>query len=146
MAPIKSAHGGASVSISPWVGFDLDGTLCEWVRWTKWDTFGKVLVPMKTILLEHLATGDECKIFTARVAYPRDICYVTGEEFTSSMMESRIQDHLMKDGLPRLACTAIKDHRLRIFYDDRAIQVILNTGRTLADAHAAELAALKGAP
>jgi hypothetical protein len=31
-------------------------------------------------------------------------------------------------------------------WDDRAVQVVSNTGRTLADEHAAELSALRGRP
>ena len=45
-----------------------------------------------------------------------------------------------------LPVTCVKDVHMIELWDDRAVQLITNTGKTLTDAHAAELAALRGAP
>jgi hypothetical protein len=67
-----------------------------------------------------IAAGKEVKIFTARAAAP---------EPTKSEVIGHIQDWLAQHGLPRLEVTNVKDFGMIELWDDRAIQVIPNTGR-----------------
>lgn len=86
---------------------------------------------------------------TARVGLePADEsrCYVTDQKFTNAMMADAIQDWTEKHLGARLTVTCVKDLHMIELWDDRAVQVVVNTGRTLAETHAAELAALRGAP
>jgi hypothetical protein len=127
-----------------WIGVDLDGTLFVYTTWTAWNEFGPPIPLMVDRVRRWLSEGKTVKIFTARVAGSIDKCLVTGEQVTIKMMTSAIQDHLERHGLPRLECTATKDYRMVELWDDRCVQVISNTGRTLAEEHEAEMTALRG--
>ena len=128
-----------------WIGVDLDGTLATYGEWTRWDVFGEPVPLMVERVRRWLAAGINVKIFTARVALTVPRCLVTGELVTLEMMTGAIQDWLERSaGLPRLEITCRKDHLMVELWDDRCVQVISNTGRTLSDAHEAELAALRG--
>jgi hypothetical protein len=135
---------GNSVSIRAWIGVDLDGTLAEYHGWKAWDNIGPVIAPMKERILRWLAEGHDVRIFTARVAYAQDTCYVTGANFSRAAIVQVIQNWLEVNGLPRLAVTHEKDFQMRELWDDRCVQVIPNTGRTLAEEHEAERLALTG--
>lgn len=128
------------------IAVDLDGTLAHYDKWVAWDSIGPVIEPMKQRILQWIADGFEVVIFTARVGYPHDKCFVTGRHFTSVDVVRVVQDWLEENGLPRLVVTATKNNTMREIWDDRAIQVIRNTGRTLAEEHEAEKLALRGAP
>ena len=65
-----------------------------------------------------LEGGFTVKIFTARVS---------GEHAEEE--RTHIKHWLAKHGLPDLEITCIKDHDMLELYDDRAIQVIKNTGQ-----------------
>lgn len=130
----------------PWIGVDLDGTLAVYDHWVAWNVLGPVIPAMRERILKWLEEGKEVRIFTARVAYETDRCFVTGVDFTRQDVVLLIQDWLKNNGLPRLAVTHEKDFKMIELWDDRAIQVVKNTGRTLAEEHEAELQALRGAP
>lgn len=124
----------ASVSIRPWVGFDLDGTLAHYDGWKAWNIIGAPIMPMVERLSGYLSQGQDCKIMTARVAFERDVCLVTGHSFTRQEIAQVIQNWLITQCLlPPLAVTHEKDYQMIRLYDDRAIQVIPNTGQTLED-------------
>lgn len=129
-----------------WIAVDLDGTLAVYDHWVAWDIIGPVIEPMKERVLKWVAEGQEVRIFTARVAYEKDRCYVTGVDFHRADIVNIIQNWLEANSMPRLAVTHEKDFKMIELWDDRAIQVVRNTGRTLAEEHAAELSALRGAP
>ena len=129
-----------------WIGVDLDGTLAIYDKWVAWNVIGPVIEPMKQRILKWLEEGKTVKIFTARVAFEVDKCYVTGVTFTCDMIEKEIQDWLELNGMPRLECTATKDFQMIELWDDRAVQVIPNTGRTLHEGTESELTALRGKP
>lgn len=129
-----------------WIGVDLDGTLAHYDKWVQWNVIGSVIEPMKQRIVQWLAEGKEVRIFTARVAFASDKCYVTNTVFTREQITDVIQTWLEANGLPRLRVTHEKDFRMIELWDDRCIQVIPNTGRSLAEEHQAELMALKGKP
>ena len=107
----------------PWVGFDLDGTLAEHGKYQGPDHIGTMIQKMKAILIEWLKQGYRVKIMTARMGH------------AESRDEARtiIQDWLEANGLPRLEVTCKKDYKMIRLYDDRAVQVIPNTGVTLEE-------------
>lgn len=123
-----------------WIGFDLDGTLAHYEGWQGVDKVGEPIAPMIQVLKEHLASGETCKIFTARMF--RRIQWLsmdpTDEETEEirakvkeecNLAEKTIYDWLQKQGLPRLELTCTKDFGMIMLYDDRCKQVETNTGR-----------------
>lgn len=150
----KQKHNG-------WIGVDLDGTLFTYTKWVGWNVFGDPIAPMIQRVQRWIADGFAVKVFTARLGDPRaarlgdprvppldkvETRYVTKERFSRAMMINAVQDHCVVHALPRLPVTNVKTHDMIELWDDRAVQVVTNTGRTLHDEHEAELAALRGAP
>lgn len=126
-----------SASRGGWIGVDLDGTLFTYTEWVKWNSFGEPIQPMMERVRAWLAAGITVKIFTARVSIFRNStsrCRVSGEHFNTWKMEVAIQDHLEKHGLPRLEVTCVKDVDMIELWDDRAVQVVPNTGMTVLEA------------
>jgi hypothetical protein len=107
---------------------------------------------------QWLGEGKEVRIVTARVGLPvcvvdgRNIydnmadnsCRVTNTKFSDAMMVSAIQTHLVCHGLPALRVQCYKDLNMIELWDDRAVQVVPNTGRTLAEEHEARYNAQRG--
>lgn len=129
-----------------WIGVDLDGTLAFYDKWVAWNDIGPIIPAMADRIKAWLAEGREVRIFTARVSYDADSCWVTKKTFTRTEVKKVIQDWLEANGLPRLEVTHQKDPAMIELWDDRAVQVVKNTGRTLAEEHLAEITALRGAP
>lgn len=101
-----------------------------------------------------LADGHTIKIMTARVRVfnpktnlvKKNYCRIKDEQWSRDDMVQAIQAWCEKHVGARLPVTCVKDVDMIELWDDRAVQVVPNTGRTLAEEHAAELSALKGAP
>jgi hypothetical protein len=103
-----------------WVGVDLDGTL------SRDDAEGHFLPPyplgkpipeMIAMVQSLLAAGVTVKIFSARACEPESIPI--------------IQAWAEQQGLGRLEVTNQKDYDLIRFYDDRAIQMVPNRGKSV---------------
>jgi len=71
-------------------------------------------------------------------------CHVSGEKFSDMDMIYAIHYHIAAHGLPLLPVQCWKDPFMLELWDDRAVQVRPNTGETLAEAHEAEMSALRG--
>jgi hypothetical protein len=143
-----------------WIGVDLDGTTCEYHGWTKWCEFGPPIPAMIARIRAWLEAGRTVRVVTARVGLPRlglgsseprlskvrrNTCYKSGERFSDSEMAEAIQRHLAPDlNGAILPVQCYKDLHMIELWDDRAVQVVPNTGQTLAEEHAAELSALRG--
>lgn len=130
-----------------WIGVDLDGTLAHYDEWIGWNVFGEPIEPMAARVRRWLASDVEVRIFTARIGVDDEAvgaCRVTGERFTNVMMAEAIQDWTERHLGARLTVTCVKDAHMIEVWDDRAVQVVPNTGRTLAEEHAAEMSALEG--
>jgi hypothetical protein len=97
-----------------WIGVDLDGTLALYHGWRADGGVGAILPPMKYRVQRWLAQGREVRIFTARASQPEQVKIV--------------QDWLEANGLPRLPVTNVKDLAMIELWDDRAVQVEINTG------------------
>lgn len=134
---------------SGWIGVDFDGTLAHYDKWVGWNVFGKPIPAMVRRVRQWLDEGREVRILTARVGVePDDVCrcHVTGESYTNAQMASAVQDWTEKHLGERLTITCVKDAAMIELWDDRAVQVVANTGRSLAEEHEAEKAALRGKP
>jgi hypothetical protein len=104
-----------------WVGVDFDGTLATYDRWRGEDHLGKPVPLMVRRVQEMLRKGITVKIFTARVA--------EGEGRDPSKSHRLIGDWTEKHIGQRLEVTNIKDWGMIQLFDDRAVQVVPNTGR-----------------
>jgi hypothetical protein len=131
-----------------WIGVDFDGTLAHYDKWVVWNVFGKPILPMVHRVVRWIDEGRTVKIMTARVRPPGDLlfseCIITGEKFTNRQMIDAIQDWTFAHIGHRLEVTCVKDVHMIELWDDRAVQVVPNTGRTLAEEHLAEMTALRG--
>lgn len=106
-----------------WIGVDFDGTLSHKVSWadTAAGKVGAPIWPMVYRVQEWLADDREVKIFTARV-WP-------GEGQENADKQRRVIEQFCLDNFGRkLEVTHEKDFYLVEFWDDRAIQVEVNTG------------------
>jgi hypothetical protein len=109
-----------------WIGVDLDGTLAEYHGWGD-GSIGKPVTRMINRVNDWLAEGRTVKIFTARVG-PQPSNTELGR------MIYKIRDWLENVGLPRdLEITATKDFGMIELWDDRCIQVVPNTGMSIAE-------------
>lgn len=110
----------------PWIGYDLDGTLAHYDGWKGAEHIGAPILPMVNRLLADHAAGKRVKIFTARIV---------GHPDALAFINSWCQTHL---GF-KPEVTATKDMYMRECYDDRARQVVPNTGilveHQLSEAH-----------
>jgi hypothetical protein len=108
-----------------WIGVDLDGTLAEYHGWD--GLIGKPIPSMIKRVKNYLAQGQDVRIFTARVSGwfgDTDAEYDNAED-QAYLIENWCEEHIGQI----LPITCIKDRGLIEFWDDRAIQVIPNTGK-----------------
>lgn len=108
-----------------WIGVDLDGTLAHYDGWKGQRHIGEPIAAMVERVRSWLAEGRVVKIFTARVAVP---------EPDRSTVIRVIHEWCELYGLPRLDITNVKDIAMAELWDDRAVQVISNTGRPVSTA------------
>jgi hypothetical protein len=105
--------------MSGWIGVDLDGTLAHYDRWRGIAHIGEPIPLMLDRVKKWLAKDETVKIFTARVAVPEP-------ERTEAI--THIHAWLARHDLPPLEVTNIKDFGMIELWDDRAIQVDVNSG------------------
>ncbi len=148
-----------------WIGVDFDGTLAMFHDWVGWNVFGVPIPRMVERIQGWLGENKEVRIVTARIGLPKyhrrgkpvyasspivgnKRCRVTEQTYTDDDMQTAIQnwceERVQRGWRPIVQC--YKDGAMDELWDDRAVQVVVNTGRTLAEEHLAELTALKGAP
>ncbi|MGV2980999.1 hypothetical protein ACERNI_12435 [Camelimonas sp. ID_303_24] len=120
-----------------WIGVDLDGTLAHFDEWRGVEHIGEPVGPMVERVRRWLEEDRLVKIFTARASVDEPL---RGE------IVAHIHAWLERQDLPRLEVTCIKDLWMRELWDDRAVQVIPNTGISVADELEAERLARSGKP
>lgn len=103
----------------PWIGVDLDGTLAHYDGWRGPRHIGKPIPAMMARVKQWREMGTEVKIFTARASVPE--------------MIPPIKKWLKKHGLGDMDVTNQKDLHMIELWDDRAVQVIMNTGQGVID-------------
>lgn len=97
-----------------WIAVDLDGTLAHYDGWKGIGHVGEPIAPMLDRVKTWLADGMSVRIFTARAVGPDAVVH--------------IQDWTEKHTGFRLEVTNVKDFGMIELWDDRAIQVVPNTG------------------
>jgi hypothetical protein len=125
--------------MSGWIGVDLDGTLAEYGGWKGPTHIGRPIPRMVERVKAWLAEGKDVRIFTAR-AYPYETSGIVGEHGASdvwtptetprdvSFAVAAIQDWCTVVFGQPLPVTCVKDFGMIELWDDRAIQVRVNTG------------------
>lgn len=102
--------------VRSWIGVDLDGTLAQYSGWRGLDHVGKPVPVMLARVKHWLDEGYAIKIFTARAS--------EGERGILP-----VKKWLAANGLPDLEVTNQKDFAMIELWDDRAVQVVANTGK-----------------
>ncbi len=113
------------MSAGGWIGVDLDGTLAHYDKWRGVDHIGEPVPQMLARVRVWLAEGKAVKIFTARVhghGVP-DLAGGTVDALTP------IVNWCKKHIGCELPITNVKDFGMVELWDDRAVQVIPNTGK-----------------
>lgn len=100
-----------------YIGVDLDGTLAQYDHWRGIAHIGEPVPEMVDKVKRGIAGGKNFRIFTARAHDKEAIPY--------------IKEWLLKNGLPDFEVTNEKNYDMYEFWDDRAKQVIPNTGKFL---------------
>jgi hypothetical protein len=100
-----------------WVGVDLDGTLAYYDHWRGSDHIGKPIPLMVRRVKNLLERGYTVKIFTARAYQARQ------EEI--DLIKAWCLKHIGQE----LEVTCIKDKGMIQLFDDRAVQIVPNTGK-----------------
>lgn len=112
-----------------WIGVDLDGTLAMYDGYRGLNGIGAPIPSMVKRVKDWLAGGARVKIMTARVS--QSIWRQRNEDVFRTVLA--IQDWCEEHIGVRLEVTCIKDYEMTELWDDRAVQVVANTGETLAD-------------
>lgn len=105
-----------------WIGVDLDGTLAEYFGWLDGGGIGAPIPAMVNRVRAWRLAGIQVRIFTARVGPSRDAAETYGQRVKVEMW---CREHLGEV----LPVTHEKDFQMIELWDDRAVQVVLNTGR-----------------
>lgn len=102
-----------------WVGVDADKTLFVYDgTWRGPGHFGQPIPLMVARVRQHLTNGDTVKLFTARVSDPEwEPAGREGWESLSMYLFDQV-----------LEATNVKDYKMTLLYDDKAIQIVENTG------------------
>ncbi len=105
------------------IAVDLDGTLAHYDGWKGIGHIGCVVPEVANAMERAQKEGAEVWIFTARVSDPAD-----AEEAGKYVHEWLVKNNFQFEGI-----TAIKHKFFTEFWDDRAIQVIRNSGLFVLD-------------
>lgn len=98
-----------------WIGVDFDGTLARYPMPGGVHQLGDPIPAMLERVLDWLNAGKDVRIFTARADTP---------ELIPPIIEW-CKTHLGRE----IPVTNVKDFGMLELYDDRAVQVEMNTGR-----------------
>ncbi|ACN15657.1 hypothetical protein HRM2_25630 [Desulforapulum autotrophicum HRM2] len=97
-----------------WIGVDLDGTLANSERSFTLAKIGEPVPKMAELVRSMVKSGVRVKIFTARAGDTEQV--------------QLVKTWLRTNGFPDFEVTNVKDYDMIRLYDDRAVQVIANTG------------------
>jgi hypothetical protein len=106
-----------------WIGVDLDGTLARHERWVDELYIGDPIMPMVDRVRAWLSRGWTVKIVTARVGSNPGL-----RKLPLGVVRDEIADWTEEHIGTRLEVTAEKDYAMVELWDDRAVQVVPNTG------------------
>ncbi len=118
-----------------WIGVDLDGTLAEYHGWPADGSIGKPIPAMVERVKQWLCEGKQVRIFTARIWAPdTDKDRWTGVQEQQKQIEAWC---LSVFGCV-LPVTCTKDFGMIELWDDRCVQVEINTGRRIGERSGAD--------
>jgi hypothetical protein len=110
---------------SGWIGVDLDGTLAEWLSGQSVNEIGRPIPAMVERVKKWLAEGRNIRIFTARIA----VTDYAGDTFEAVDRQRKLIEEWSLENLgTTLPITATKDYGMIELWDDRAVQLVPNTG------------------
>ncbi len=118
------------MTYSGWIGVDLDGTLAKYNGWNG-GQIGEPVPAMVERVKKWLAEGAEVRVFTARVGFGAGYSAESGRSDDADFAREQtklIEDWCEKHIGQKLKVTAVKDFTMIELWDDRAVQVIPNTG------------------
>lgn len=122
-----------------WIGVDLDGTLAMFERMPVWDgSVGAPVPAMVARVKQWIAEGRDVRILTARVA-PYEFSDGGDDDARSvdrqmALVTAWCVEHIGQ----ALPVTCSKDYGMTELWDDRAVQVVTNTGERVADPRLAD--------
>ena len=116
------------------IAVDLDGTLAMYDQWRSIDSIGEPVAVIREAVRQAVKEGAEVHIFTARVSDPSD----------ADEAMKHIINWLDKYDVPYHGITAVKHKFFTEFWDDRAIQVIKNTGEFVMYSDGTHMSGLPG--
>jgi len=114
--------------MSGWIGVDLDGTLARYDGWRGIEHVGEPIKPMCDRVREWLVRGIEVRVFTARVTQPDQALELSGHYRSISDVIAPIDEFCEREFDRKLKVTNVKDFGMVELWDDRAVQVVMNTG------------------
>ena len=118
------------MTTSGWIGVDLDGTLARYDHWIG-GKIGDPIPVMVNRVKEWVRLGIDVRIFTARVSleggYSLESKRSADQEFAEEQT-ALIKEWCLEHIGVVLPVTYKKDFMMIELWDDRAIQVIPNTG------------------
>lgn len=126
--PVVAEVATTPLSNEPWIGVDLDGTLAFYDKWRGIDHIGTPIEPMRQRVLQWLAEGKHVRILTARVGPQRADVAHTIADITHHIEQWCVQ-HLGQV----LPVTCQKDYNMLELWDDRAVQIKPNSGRSIEE-------------
>jgi len=118
-----------------WIGVDLDGTLAIYTKWQGPYHIGEPIPVMVARIKAWLAQGRDVRIFTARVTEKDK--NEDGTPHDLAAVRDAIEQWCLREIGRALPITNVKDWLMMELWDDRCVQVVPNTGRTLAEEHEA---------
>jgi len=115
---VKSSKG-------PWIACDLDKTLATYPP-KHGQVIGDPIPNVVQRMKKYLREGKTVKIFTARVGPPRTQTEISTFTYALDTWCNKVFGQT-------LPVTCTKDHFVEEIWDDRAVQVVPNTGEILED-------------
>lgn len=108
-----------------WIGVDFDSTLATYDRWEGPEVLGTPIASMVARVKQWLSEGIEVRVFIARVYAPANEAQRQGEAALATLAIQRWCFEHLGQVLP---ITCQKDFGMWQLWDDRAVQVVPNTG------------------
>ena len=105
-------------------------TLAHWTGWVEATHIGEPIDPMCVLVSQWIQEGKDVRIFTARAS--RLNKEVMGHRAYQQTITAIEEWCLATFGVV-LPITAEKDHHMTELWDDRAIQVVTNTGNSVQE-------------
>jgi len=112
-----------------WIGVDLDGTLAHYDKWISGSHIGEPIPLMLERVKRWIAEGRDVRIFTARVSTDGSLSRDAEVFAARDAIVAWCEKHLGVE----IPITNVKDYAMIELWDDRAVQVITNSGIAMND-------------